>query len=159
MIIEYEKKYDEHIKKLLAELQEYIQNIDLEGYNVITNEYKELYFKKIMNEVNKCNGKIFLYKEADNIVGLIIGLINNDDIQTYEFKMPRRGRITELIVSKNNRSKGIGSKLLKVMEEYLISIGCRDIILGVFAYNEKAIKFYEKNGYHTRTIDMIKSNL
>ena len=30
------------------------------------------------------------------------------------------------------------------MENYLKSIGCEDILLGVFAYNENGISFYEK---------------
>ena len=53
MIIEYDKKYDEPIKDLLVELQEYIQNIDLEGYNILTDEFRELYFLKTMNERRK----------------------------------------------------------------------------------------------------------
>ena len=159
MIIEYDKKYDEHIKDLLVELQEHIQNIDLEGYNILTDEFRESYFLKTMDEIKKCNGKILIYKEENNIVGLVIGLINNDAEETYEFKAPKRGRITELIVSKNNRSSGIGTKLLNAMENDLKSIGCKDILLGVFAYNESAIKFYEKNGYHVRMTDMTKTNL
>ena len=30
------------------------------------------------------------------------------------------------------------------------------ILIAVFGYNESAIKFYEKNGYHIRMIDMIE---
>ena len=103
MIIEYDKKYDEQIKDLLVELQEHIKNIDLEGYNILTDEFRESYFSKTMDEIKKCNGKILLYKEENDIVGLVIGLINNDAEETYEFKAPKRGRITELIVSKNIR--------------------------------------------------------
>lgn len=156
MIIEYNKEYNEEIKSLLEELQIYIASIDEEGYNVVTKEYKEKYFDKTMEEVNKYQGKIFLYKEDNNITGLIIGLINNDEENTYEFVAPKRGRISELIVSSTSRSKGIGSKLLIAMEEYLHSVGCEDILLGVFAYNEKAIQFYAKHGYHNRMLDMTK---
>lgn len=159
MIIEYDKKYDEEIKDLLVELQEHIQCIDIEGYNILSKDYRELCFQEVLAQVNKCHGKILLYKEKEKIVGLVAGLINNDDEETYEFKAPRRGRITELIVSKSIRSKGIGTSLLKAMEDYLISIGCKDILLGVFAYNEKAINFYKKNGYRMRMIDMIKSDV
>ena len=87
---------------------------------------------------------------------MIVGLINNEETSEYDFKAPKRGRITELIVSKNCRGKGYGKKLLNYMEQYLIDNGCKDILLGVFGYNENAIKFYEKNGYHIRTIDMTK---
>lgn len=156
MIIEYDKKYDEDIKSLLEELQIYIASIDEEGYNIVTRDYKEKYFIETMEEVNKYEGKILLYQENNSITGLIIGIINNEEESTYEFEAPKRGRITELIVSHESRSKGVGTKLLKAMEDYLYSVGCKDIILGVFAYNKKAKDFYEKNGYHNRMIDMTK---
>lgn len=158
MIIEYDEKYNEYIKDLLVELQEYLQNIDIEGYNILTEDFRKLYFEKTMDEIKTYNGKILLYKEKEDILGIVIGLINNDAEDTYEFKVPTRGRITELIVSKNARFQGIGTKLLNAMEDYLKSIGCKDILLGAFAYNTNAIKFYEKNGYHTRMIEMIKTS-
>lgn len=156
MVIKYDKIYDEDIKNLLVELQEYIVSIDKEGYNILTEEYRDKYFCKVMDEIKSCNGKMLLYKEGDKVVGLVIGLVNNDEEETYEFKAPKRGRISELVVSKTVRSKGIGTILLKAMEEYLKSVGCKDILIGVFAYNEKAINFYEKNGYHMRMVDMTK---
>ena len=42
------------------------------------------------------------------------------------------------------------------MTEYLKNENCKDILIGVFGYNDQAIKFYEKNGYHTRMIEMTK---
>lgn len=156
MIIDYDKMYDEFIKDLLVELQIYIQGIDADGYNILTSDYREQYFEKLLEEVNMHHGKIFLYKKDDKIVGLIVGIINNDEISTYDFKAPKRGRIIELIVNKNIRSKGIGTALLNKMEEYLNSIGCQAILLEAFGYNKNAIEFYQKNGYNTRMIDMIK---
>lgn len=156
MIIEYDKKYDEEIKNLLEELQVYIASIDTLGYNVVTKEYKDKYFTETLNEVNEHQGKIFLYEENNHIIGLIIGIINNEEENTYDFVSPKRGRITELIVSHSFRSKGVGTTLLNYMERYMSRIGCEDILLEVFAYNEKAQSFYEKHGYQTRLIDMTK---
>ena len=45
------------------------------------------------------------------------------------------------------------------MEKYLKSVGCEDILIEVFAYNDGAMKFYEKNGYHIRTTEMIKKEI
>lgn len=109
-----------------------------------------------MNEIKNNEGRMFLYHSENRVIGLIVALINNEDEETYDFKCPKRGRITELVVSKNKRSKGIGSKLLTHMEEYLKSNGCKDILLGVFGYNDSAINFYNKSGYHTRMLDMTK---
>lgn len=156
MVIDYDNIYDESIKELLVELQEYIVSIDKEKYNILTDEYKEEYFLKVITEVKECGGKILLYKENDKISGLVVGLINNEEEKTYDFDVPKRGRITELIVAKKARSNGVGTTLLKAMEEHLKSIGCKDILIGVFAYNRKAINFYEKNGYHIRMLDMTK---
>lgn len=159
MIIEYNEKYNEEIKDLLVELQDYIVNIDKEKYNIITDEYREKYFNKTINEVKNNGGKILLYIENENIVGLIAGIINNEETNDYDFHAPKRGRITELIVSKKIRSKGIGTKLLDKMTKYLKEQKCIDILIEVFGYNENAIKFYEKNGYHIRMIDMIKDKI
>ncbi len=56
--------------------------IDREKYNILIPDYKEKYFEKNMVEVNKYEGKIFLAKELDSIVGLIIGVIINEDGKT-----------------------------------------------------------------------------
>ena len=159
MIIEYNEKYKEEVKNLLVELQEYIVSIDKEKYNIITKEYRDIYFNKTMEDINKYEGKMYLYKDNNKIIGLIVGLINNLEESTYDFKCPKRGRITELVVSKHYRKSGVGSILLHSMEDYLKSVGCKDILLGVFAYNENAIKFYEKNGYHIRMLDMTKKDI
>jgi len=156
MIIEYDKKYDEEIKNLLVQLQEYIVAIDKEKYNILTPEYKEKYFAQTLEEVSKYKGKILLFKENNKIVGLIIGLIDCEECNDYDFVAPKRGRISELIVSKESRAHGIGSKLLTSMEEYLKSVGCQDVLIAVFGYNDKAINFYSKSGYHTRMFEMTK---
>ncbi len=99
---------------------------------------------------------MLLYKENSKIVGLVVGIINNDDMYEYDFKALKRGRITELIISKNYRKKGYGKILLNYIEKYLKDIGCKDVLIGVFGYNESAIKFYENNKYNTRLLDMTK---
>ena len=63
MIIEYDKKYDEQIKDLLVELQEHIQNIDLEGYNILTDEFRESYFSKTMDEIKNVMVKFCYIKK------------------------------------------------------------------------------------------------
>lgn len=149
-------KYDEMIKDLLVELQEYIAEIDREKYNILTKEYREKYFEKTMEEVNKYEGKIFLAIENEKVIGLIVGLINNEEVSSYDFKAPKRGRITELIVTNKYRANGLGKQLLNKMENYFKSVDCKGILIDVFAYNEKAQKFYYENGYFNRNIEIMK---
>lgn len=155
-VIEYLEKYDEQIKDLLVELQEHIVQLDREGYNVLTSEYRQKYFDKMMSEVEKYQGKVFLALEKDQVLGLIAGIINNENESTYDFVAPKRGRITELVISKKFRSQGIGTILLDHMESYLKQVGCEGGLLDVFGYNEKALEFYIENGYFKRSIELMK---
>ena len=156
MIIDYNPKYDEEVKNLLVELQEYLTDIDREKYNIVGKEYREKYFEETMKIVKEKQGKIMLYKKDDKVIGLIIGIVNNEKEDRYDFSAPKRGRITEFIVSKDYRNKGIGNELLNKMKEYLKGVGCEKILIAVFGYNKSAIEFYNANGFHMRMIDMIE---
>ena len=73
-----------------------------------------------------------------------------------DYKCPKRGEITELIVTNKIRNKGVGKLLINKMEEYFKSVDCKYIIVDVFAYNDIGINFYNKSGYHSRMETMIK---
>ena len=156
-IIEYQDKYLEDCKDLLVELEEYIVSIDEDQLDQVGKNYRELIMDINLKELKKNEGKCFLAIENDKAIGLIMGLVTKYDEEDYlDYKCPRKGRITELIVTKNTRSKGIGKLLINKMEEYLKGIGCLYISIEVFAYNKHAIDFYTKDNYHSRCIDMIK---
>lgn len=156
-IIEYNEIYLEDVKDLLVELEEYILTIDKDNLDQLHPEYRDKMAILDLEEVNENEGKCYLALENNNVVGLIMGYVRTYDEYDYlDYKCPRSGEISELIVSKNVRSKGVGQKLMQKMETYLKSIGCEYIFIDVFAYNENAIKFYEKQGHHTRGLTDIK---
>lgn len=150
-IIEYEEKYLEDVRDLLAELEEYILSIDKDNLDQLHPEYREKMALLDLEEVNNYEGKCYLAIENDKAIGLIMGCIPPYDEYDYlDYKCPRRGEITELIVTNKTRSKGVGQILINKMEEYFKSIGCEYIIVDVFSYNEIGKSFYSKNDYHTR---------
>lgn len=156
-IIEYQEKYLEDVKDLLVELEEYILTIDKDDLDQLHPEYRDKMAMLDLEEVSVNEGKCYLAIENDKVVGLVMGYVKTYDEYDYlDYKCPRSGEISELIVSKNSRSKGLGQKLMQKMEEYLKSIGCEYIFIDVFAYNANAIKFYERQGYHTRMLIDIK---
>ena len=151
-IVEYEDKYLEDVKDLLVELEEYIISIDKDNLDRIHPDYRNK-MALIDLEENKC----YLAVEDNKAIGLIMGKITKYDEYDYlDYKCPKRGEISELIVSKNARSKGIGKALINKMEDYFKSLECEYIIVDIFAYNENAIKFYGNNNYHPRMITSIK---
>lgn len=156
-IIEYEDKYLEDVKDLLVELEEYILTIDKDELDQLHPEYRDKMALKDLEDVEKNNGKCFIAVEDNNVIGLIMGTIPPYDEYDYlDYKCPKRGIITELIVSQQARSKGIGKSLMNKLEEYFKSVGCEYVLVDVFAYNDNAIKFYENVGYHSRMEIKIK---
>ena len=156
-IIEYEDKYLEDVKDLLVELEEYIVSIDKDELDQVHPEYHEKMALVDLDEVNKNNGKCSLAIENDKAIGLIMGTIPQYEEYDYlDYKCPKRGEITELIVTNKIRSKGIGQELINKMEEYFKSAKCEYVIVDVFAYNEIGNNFYNKKGYHPRMYTNIK---
>ena len=156
-IIEYEDKYLEDVKDLLVELEEYILSIDKDELDQLHPEYREKMAILDLNEVKEYSGKCYLAIENNKAIGLIMGCIPEYDEYDYlDYKCPKRGEITELIVTNKTRSKGVGQLLMNKIEEYFKKQKCEYIHVDVFAYNEIGKNFYTKNNYHTRMEIMIK---
>lgn len=158
LIIEYNSKYDEQIKDLLVELQNYLIDIDDWHTQVLLPEYREYMFKIDIEKVEEQNGKIYLSLENDIVNGLIIGVVaKNDEIDLLTNDCAKTGEVLELIVKNNIRGNGIGKSLLEKIENYFKSINCERINIEVFGPNAKGLNFYKKNDYIIR--DMIVSKI
>ena len=156
-IIEYEDKYLEPMKDLLVELEEYIVSIDEDHLDQLHPEYRDKMVLVDLEEAKKNQGKCYIAIEKGEVLGLIIGIIPSYSEYDYlDYKCPKRGVITELIVSSKIRNKGIGQQLIKKMEEYFKSLECEYVLVDVFGYNDNALKFYFKQGYHARMLTTIK---
>lgn len=151
MIVEYDSKYNEQIKDLLVELQNYLIDIDDWHTQIMLPEYREKYFKMDMEKVKNQDGKIYLEIENNTVNGLIIGVVEEkDDIDKLTNDCAKTGSVIELIVKNNIRGNGIGKNLLEKLEEYFKSINCKRINIEVFGPNKKGLNFYEKNDYVIR---------
>ena len=150
-IIEYDSKYDEQIKDLLVELQEYLIKIDDWKTQVLYKNYRDEYFNLDMKKVNENSGKIYLAKEGNSVVGLVIGIINEiDEVDKITNDCKLIGNVLELIVNENVRGKNIGKKLLYKIEEYFKKLQCKRITIEVFGPNKNAYEFYKRCGYVVR---------
>lgn len=157
MIIEYDSKYDEQIKDLLVELQNYLVDIDNWHTQILKPEYRENMFKLDMEKVRKQNGKIYLYIENNVAIGIIIGIIEEkDEIDKLTNDCAKTGSILELVVKNDIRGNGIGKLLLGKIEQFFKYVDCKRINIEVFGPNKKGLNFYEKNGYVTRDIIVSK---
>ena len=156
-IIEYKEKYLEDVKDLLVELEEYIISIDKDELDTLHPEYRNKMAILDLEEVKNNSGKCFLAIEDDKAIGLIMGIVKPyDEFDYLDYKCPKIGEITELIITNKTRSKGIGQTLINNMQEYFKSIDCEYVLVDVFAYNEIGKNFYGKNNFHNRMEIMIK---
>ena len=89
-------------------------------------------------------------EELQNIGCLWMG--NATDPLTNE----RYAQIFLIFVLPNHRSQGIGTYLLQKAQEWAIQRGDRKIGLQVFAKNQTAINLYNKLGFVTDSLLMIK---
>ena len=157
MIVEYNAKYDEQIKGLLVELQNYLIDIDDWHTQILLPEYREKIFKLDMDNVQKQNGKVYLSIENELVNGLIIGVVDEkDEIDKLTNDCAKTGSVLELIVKDNIRGNGIGKLLLEKMEQYFKSIDCKRIYIEVFGPNARGLNFYLRNNYVIRDLIVSK---
>ena len=156
-IIDFENKYKKDIAKLLVEEEKYIITIDKDNLDVLSPDFIDKYAANLIDTVNNNEGKIFLIEEDSKIIGMIAGkIVKHSEKEKLKAKNVRIGEIDEIMITKPYQRKGYGTILIHKIEAYFKKIGCDSVILGVFAYNESAIAFYEKQGYHIRTTTKIK---
>ena len=156
-IIEYKEAYREDCKDSLVELEEYFVPIDEDNLDQVGFEYREKMLDYDFEDLKKYNGKCYIAVEDNKAIGLIMGLIREWDEADYlDYKCPKTGAVTELIVSKNARSGGVGKALMEAMEGYFKSLNVEYITIEAFAYNKNAEAFYNKRGYHSRMQTLIK---
>ena len=80
---------------------------------------------------------LFLIAEADGVfIGTVIGGFDG-----------RRGFVYHLAVADRYRGKGIGTSLLKEVEDRLRTKGCIRCFLFVTSDNDEAMRFYETQGW------------
>ena len=147
-IIEYSIKYQDEVKDLLVELQQYLSSLDKRGVLVVKENYREGYFNYLINECEKHNGKIFLAIDGNMVIGVIVAKIfQGGGENEYTTSCPKIGFISDLIVAKESRRKGVGKKLIATAEYYFSENHCDYTQLEVFAPNNIAFDLYKKLGY------------
>ena len=156
-IIEYNKKYKKFAINLLTQLQQYIVKIDKYNLNILSKDYGEVYFKKTYKQCYRNGGKIFIAILDNKPVGLIAGFIEKySKFDKLDYKCPKKAIISELVVEEKARLSGIGQALLEHIQEYFKGKNCEFCQIDVFAYNDIAKKFYQKNAFNERMITLFK---
>lgn len=157
------RPYQEQDKQQLIQIcqvfGEYMQKLD-EPYldmMVVSDNYGELLLARTIEDIRINNGIILVAEKNSQIIGFaacitkLLGQEPEDDCKPHKM-----GRVTELYIDEKYRGQSIGSRLLEHLTEYLMNQSCFKINIEVFAPNQKALKFYQKNGFEIRNYDLTK---
>ena len=156
-IVEYKDKYQEEVKDLLVELEEYIVSIDKDNLDTVGKDYRDKMLNYDLSDIYNNDGKCYLMIEKEKVIGMIMGkIVKYNEIDYLDYKCPKKGEITELIVTKKVRSSGVGTLLINKMEDYFKKMNCEYVCVDVFSYNEMAFIFYNKHGFHSRMQTLIR---
>jgi GNAT superfamily N-acetyltransferase len=144
--------------RLMEELQDYLVSIDDLKRERRVPEYGESYTERTLQNVAKNNGIIYVAENRGRIVGLVVGIMPEQTKEELLEHVPfKRGVVLELIVDEGYREKGVGTMLMKKIEEYFKKNGCSVSGVDVFFPNKDAYRLYSKLGYRERDIWMTKN--
>ena len=138
----------EEYRKEIAEL--YYENVRsnafLEHYT-----YKEAYEKiaSLINHLKDNTAVVYGAFYDEKIVGFIWAYL-------HQFREENRMYVGEIRVNEKYRGCGIGSRLLKLVEDRAKEKRLGAIYLHAEANNPDAIRFYETNGYEKERIQLRK---
>jgi ribosomal protein S18 acetylase RimI-like enzyme len=157
VIREYRSSDRRAFVRLMEELQDYLVSLDGMKRMRRMPEYGESYTKRTLQNVAKNNGVIYVAETRRQIVGLVVGIVHEQTKEELLEHVPfKRGVVVELVVKDAYRKKGIGTLLMKKMEDYFKRKDCSVAGVDVFFPNKIAYRLYSKLGYSDRDIWMTK---
>lgn len=107
---------------------------------------KENFLKDTQNRL------VYVAKLNGTIVGyVILSVMQKGGPGTYQKKLLR---LDSICVDEVLRGQGIGKAMIMDVRALASAFGCREVLLGVHPENDAAVAFYQKCGFHIRTINM-----
>ena len=90
-------------------------------------------------------------EETGDLLGFIEVKPHKDFLSGIE-----QGNIVANAVSSKGEGKGIGKSLMEKAEEWAQQKGYHQLVLNVFAKNDRAVNFYRHLNYETEVLKMVK---
>jgi ribosomal protein S18 acetylase RimI-like enzyme len=103
------------------------------------------------NFLTKPGAQAFVATVANQACGIISFYPDKDYFTDHP-----RAYVDNLAVAQESEGKGVGRALLDYVERWARDHGYREVVLDVFAGNQRAIAFYERQGYRPDHIRMVK---
>lgn len=119
--------------------------------DAVVDKMQYEYIAEMLAEASEPNST-FIAELKNESVGFIHVRLHKDSISGETC-----ATIPLLAVSPKSQGFGVGKLLIAKAEIWAKEFGCRLLHLEVFANNEKAKNFYQKSGFKSETVHMIKT--
>lgn len=118
-------------------------------------EIVDEYVLHMMKRCRQCYGKIIVAEIDDEIVGFasILSKVTSEDLDDGGLEY---GLVSDLVVAKNFRNRGIGRKLLEASESFARERNVKWLRIGVLAANQSADRLYDSMGFEKRYVEREK---
>lgn len=153
----YEQSDRASIVSALDQLHKHVVAIDPDKRLRHTEGYATHEFDELLEVIKKQGGQIFIAEDGDTFLGFTAGFMTEQSQENLLSVIPTRlGVISDVFVAKSARGMGLGQKLMKKIEDFLIEAGADTIWIDIVAFNHDAHNFYKKLGYKDREIGLMK---
>lgn len=118
-------------------------------------EIVDEYVTHMLKRCRQCDGKIFVAEVGDEIVGFasILSKVTSEDLDDGGLEY---GLVSDLVVARGFRNRGIGRKLLEASESFARERNVKWLRIGVLAANESADRLYDSMGFQKRYVEREK---
>lgn len=128
----------------------------IKGYNLHYENRKDIFTKR--NEEDLKNDLVNMLNNPEEMI--LVANLNNIIVGYVAFVYKKRATkyvwIDEIIVDEKYKKHGYGTKLIREVEKYASINNCKRVELNCWAFNEEALKFYEKLGFTSQKVVLEK---
>ena len=143
------------ILKLLVQVNLVHHNGRPDLFKGPVTKYTENELKKLMKQADR---PIFVCMDGERLLGYAFCIVKN--VQNHQLLADCKTLyVDDLCVDEAVRGQGVGKALMAYVTDYARQLGCHNLTLNVWSFNENAMRFYESLGMHEqrRTMESILS--
>ncbi len=113
------------------------------------------YIPQMLDRCTQCDGRVFVAELNEEVAGFatILPKVASEEIEDGDIEY---GLVSDLVVARKYRKRGIGRMLLKAAETYAKSNEVRWLRIGVLAKNDFVDGLYDSMGFKRLYIEREK---
>lgn len=153
IIREYKTEDRQDFERCLLEASQEEYSRQPEYWEETNSQVVSAYFDSLLKDTSDNKGKIFVAEVDNKVVGYVV--VTLDSQNSPDIRIKKFGHVNDIAVLSEYRSHGVGAELLKATEKFVKDAGLKWMYLRVSVGN-RAVSFYEKNGYTKKFISYHK---